>query len=144
MHLHGDLSLPKCFACNRPALGLPDQPVLPDHGALIEPIRCLRCNVKMRPAVVWYGEDLPAQSWKAAIQLVKNCNVLISVGTSGVVIPAAGLPELALAAGAAVIHVNITDVSLGNPYEYMLTGNATEILPALLASMEADQARRMH
>jgi NAD-dependent deacetylase len=138
VHLHGDLSLPKCFACNRPALGPPDQPVLPEQGALIEPVRCLRCNGKVRPAVVWYGEDLPAQCWKAAVQLVKNCDVLISVGTSGVVMPAAGLPELALAAGAAVVHVNIRDVSLGNPNEYMLTGNAAKILPALIASMEAD------
>jgi NAD-dependent deacetylase len=142
VHLHGNLALPKCFACHRPALALPEQRVLPEHGALVEPMRCPRCNGKMRPAVVWYGEDLPAQSWKAAVQLVKNCDLLFSVGTSGIVMPAAGLPELALAAGATVIHVNLTDVSLGNPNEYMLTGNAAEILPALLASMEADQARR--
>lgn len=94
------------------AMGLPDQPVLPDQGALIEPIRCLRCNGKMRPAVVWYGEDLPAQSWKTAVQLDKSCDVLISVDTSGVVMPAAGLPELALAAGTDLVNIGMCSSDL--------------------------------
>ena len=66
---------------------------MPDEGALIEPPRCQRCNGKMRPAVVWYGEDLPPQAWKTAVHLVKDCDLLISVGTSGIVMPAAGLPD---------------------------------------------------
>lgn len=57
---------------------------------------------------------------------------LISVGTSGVVRPAADIPEIALASGATVIHVNIGYVCLGAPNELMLIGSAAQVLPALL------------
>jgi NAD-dependent deacetylase len=63
---------------------------------------------------------------------VRNCDVLISVGTSGIVRPAAEIPEIALAFGATVIHVNIADVYLGAPNELMLFGSAAKVLPALL------------
>jgi NAD-dependent deacetylase len=132
VHLHGSLAMPKCFACHRPAVVFPDQSAVPEEGALIEPPRCQRCNGKMRPAVVWYGEDLPSQAWKAAMQLVKECDLLISVGTSGIVMPAAGLPDFALASGASVIHVNKADVAMGEEKELMLIGAAAEVLPMLL------------
>jgi NAD-dependent deacetylase len=136
VHLHGSLAMPKCFACHRTAVLPPDQSEVPNDGALIEPPRCQRCNGKMRPAVVWYGEDLPAQAWKAAMLLVKECDVLISVGTSGIVMPAAGIPDLALAAGASVIHINKIDVAMGEHKEFMLMGAASEVLPLLLERIE--------
>jgi NAD-dependent deacetylase len=132
VHLHGSLAMPKCFACHRPAVVSPDQSAVPDNGALIEPPRCEHCNGKMRPAVVWYGEDLPPQAWKAALLLVKDCDLMISVGTSGIVMPAAGLPDVALASGASVIHVNKADVAMGEEREFMLMGAAAEVLPMLL------------
>lgn len=132
VHLHGSLAMPKCFACHRPGVVSPDQSAVPDIGALIEPPRCQRCNGKMRPAVVWYGEDLPPQAWKAALLLVKDCDLMISVGTSGIVMPAAGLPDLALASGASVIHVNKADVAMGDEREFMLMGAAADVLPMLL------------
>ncbi|MND42836.1 NAD-dependent protein deacylase [compost metagenome] len=141
VHLHGSLATPKCFACHRPAVVMPDQSVIPDEGALIEPPRCQRCNGKMRPAVVWYGEDLPSQAWKAAVHLVKECDLLVSVGTSGVVMPAAGLPDLALSSGASVIHVNKADVAMGEEKEFMLIGAATEILPLLLERIDTAGSR---
>lgn len=132
VHLHGSLAMPKCFACHRPAVVSPDQSAVPEEGALIEPPRCQRCNGRMRPAVVWYGEDLPSSSWKAAMLLVKDCDLMVSVGTSGIVMPAAGLPDLALASGASVIHVNKADVAMGDQKELMLIGAAAEVLPMLL------------
>ncbi|RON24979.1 hypothetical protein BK660_04745 [Pseudomonas brassicacearum] len=63
--------------------------------------------------MVWHGEDLPPQVWKAALLLVKNCDLLISVGASGIVMHAAGLLDLALASGASVIHVNKAGVAMG-------------------------------
>lgn len=138
VHLHGSLAIPKCFACHRPAVVLPDHSALPDEGALIEPPRCQRCNGKMRPAVVWYGEDLPPQAWKTAVLLVKDCDLLISVGTSGIVMPAAGLPDLALSSGASVIHVNKAHVAMGEQKEFMLIGAAAEILPMLLERIDED------
>lgn len=59
LHLHGRLTTPKCFACHRPATLPPDKLHISDFGALIEPPRCQKCNGKLRPGVIWYGEDLP-------------------------------------------------------------------------------------
>lgn len=132
VHLHGSLAIPKCSACHRPGAVPPDQSAVPEDGALIEPPRCQRCNGRMRPAVVWYGEDLPHQAWKTVVLLVKDCDLMVSVGTSGIVMPAAGLPDLALASGASVIHVNKADVAMGDPKELMLIGSAAKVLPMLL------------
>lgn len=132
VHLHGSLARPICFACKRPVELTNQQAPISFEGELIEPPRCVRCNGRLRPGVVWFGEDLPNGVWKTAIDKIRGCDVLISVGTSGIVRPAADIPEIALAAGATVIHVNLEDVCLGEPSELMLLGSATELLPALL------------
>ncbi|WP_395607624.1 SIR2 family NAD-dependent protein deacylase [Pseudomonas sp. B22129] len=135
LHLHGSLATPICFACKRPADLTNEQAAILDEFELIQPPRCLRCNGRLRPGVVWFGEDLPYGAWKTAMAEVKSCNVLISVGTSGVVRPAADIPEIAMAAGATVIHVNLSDVALGNPNELMLVGPAAKVLPLLLLAV---------
>lgn len=136
LHLHGSLATPICFACKRPADLTNEQAAISDEFELIQPSRCLRCNGRLRPGVVWFGEDLPHGAWKTAMAEVKSCNVLISVGTSGVVRPAADIPEIAMAAGATVIHVNLSDVALGNPNELMLVGPAAKVLPLLLLAVD--------
>jgi NAD-dependent deacetylase len=133
LHLHGTLSAAKCFACHRPAELTQDREVKPEVGALFEPPRCRRCGGKLRPALVWYGEDLPLHVWKLAVASVKCCDVLISIGTSGIVTPAADIPRLALSHGATVIHVNTEDVSRGAENELILIGKATEVLTKLCA-----------
>lgn len=140
VHLHGSLAQPKCFACHRSAELRPEQAAVSDEAVLVEPPRCQRCNGRLRPGVVWFKEDLPVGAWKAAMSLVKNCDVLISVGTSGVVMPAADIPEIALATGAIVIHVNMVDVALGGTNELMLIGNAAEVLPTLFGSIGIPEA----
>lgn len=54
--------------------------------------------------------------------------------------PAADIPEIALAAGATVIHVNLMDVALGGTNELMLIGNAAEVLPTLFGSIGIPEA----
>lgn len=132
VHLHGSLITPKCFACHRPAEPTAAEQSVSQEGELVEPPRCKRCNGRLRPGVVWFGEDLPAGAWKSAAQAARDCDVLLSIGTSGVVMPAASLPDLALAAGAVLIHINPIDVSMGEPKELMLIGEAGRVLPALL------------
>lgn len=109
--------------------------VIPTEGVLVDPSRCDRCGGRLRPGVVWYGEDLRHGVWKSALSLVKSCDVLISVGTSGIVTLAADLPEIALSSGATVIHVNTVDVGFGNPNELMIIGKATEILSQLCTAV---------
>jgi NAD-dependent deacetylase len=135
LHLHGSLATPKCFASHRLRTPPEHRMPIPSEGELIEPPRCGRCSGKLRPNVVWYGEDLPSDVWKSAIALVKSCDVLISVGTSGIVTPAADIPKLALSSGATVIHVNTEDVSTAEPNELMLIGKATKVLPKRFAQV---------
>lgn len=135
LHLHGSLMDVKCLACHRPGKLTPAQLEVPEEGQLIEPPRCARCNGKLRPGVVWFGENLPEDAWRSAVRLVRGCDLLISVGTSGVVMPAAGIPDMALAAGATVIHVNLEDVGLDGAGEMMLMGNAGVVLPAMLQEL---------
>jgi NAD-dependent deacetylase len=136
IHLHGALDKPICFACKRPVILTTEQLEVSAEGELIEPPRCLKCNGRLRPGIVWFGEDLPPGAWKAAVLSIKTCDVLVSVGTSGIVMPAADIPEIALAAGATVIHVNLVDVSLGEPNEMMLVGSAAHVLSKILHAME--------
>ncbi len=142
LHLHGSLAKPECFACHRSTELSKDQMTVTEEGALIDPPRCKRCNGKLRPGVVWFGEDLPSGVWKSAVALVKSCDVLISVGTSGVVTPAADIPELALSSGAVVIHVNTNDVGMDSPNELMLIGRATEVL-SQLCTLISNEGRRV-
>jgi NAD-dependent deacetylase len=135
IHLHGSLETPKCYTCNRKSVLLTNQEVPPNEGESIQPPRCVKCNGRLRPNIIWFGEDLPPDVWKLALKKVSNCDVLISVGTSGIVTPAADIPEIALRAGAVVIHVNINDVSLGGANEFMLIGKAAKVLPDILFAL---------
>lgn len=135
IHLHGTLLSVKCFACHRPIALESEQLNISSEGELVEPPRCSRCNGRARPGVIWFRENLPEDAWLSAVRLVRTCDVLISVGTSGVVRPAADLPEMAIRANATVIHVNREDVSLGSDREIMVVGSAAHILPKLLGCL---------
>ena len=69
-----------------------------DEGRRIEPPRCAACGGPVRPGVVWFGESLPADAWRAAQLAAEQCDLLLSIGTSALVYPAAELPQRALAA----------------------------------------------
>lgn len=141
IHLHGSLEEPKCFACHRAPASLSLENKIVSEGVRIEPPRCPRCNGKLRPGVVWFGETLPASAWKRAVLAAKNCDVLLSIGTSGEVFPAAEIPIIALKAGASVVHVNPIGVSLSRSHELYLAGRAAECVPNLVSLIEiADQA----
>lgn len=135
VHLHGSLLGAKCSGCHRPVALQTDQLSISKEGELVEPPRCNYCNGRTRPGVVWFRENLPGNAWLSAMRLVRTCDLLISVGTSGVVRPAADLPETAIRANATVIHVNLEDVSLGDEREIMLIGSAAQVLPELLTRL---------
>lgn len=132
LHLHGSLDLPRCFACARPyALGA--KPLdEPQGGRRIEPPRCRRCNGKVRPGVVWFGESLPDDAWRKAVSAAKDCDVLLSIGTSGLVQPAAEIPRIALQHGAQVLHINVQPEPVAGDREFSLAGKAAEVLPRLV------------
>lgn len=139
IHLHGSLHTPRCFACGHPhpAMGAPEEP---SEGRRLQPPRCQRCNGMVRPGVVWFGEALPEAALRAAFDAAGKCDLLLSIGTSGVVQPAASIPQLALRAGAMVVHVNPHPVEHDGYREFSLTGAAGEVLPELLQRLDSSNA----
>ena len=132
LHLHGSLNAPRCFDCSAPYLHALVTPEEPAAGRRLAPPHCPQCAGLIRPGVVWFGESLPEQTFIRAFEAASQCNLLLSIGTSGLVQPAARIPALALAAGASVIHINPQRVSTHSDNEYSLTGAAGEILPELI------------
>jgi NAD-dependent deacetylase len=97
------------------------------------PPRCPQTGSLLRPDVVWFGEMLPADALEKATAATANCDLFLSVGTSGQVEPAASLPYWALRSGATVAIINL-DVSArtDSPMLYKVRGPAGQVLPALL------------
>lgn len=132
IHLHGSLHAPRCFDCGRsPDIPL-SAPEEPEGGRRLPPPRCTVCGGPLRPGVVWFGESLPTADLSAAFEAAENCDLLISVGTSGMVYPAAEVPALAWRAGAIVVHVNPQSQPCRQDREYALPGLAGELLPRLI------------
>ncbi|MEH6388108.1 MULTISPECIES: NAD-dependent deacylase [Pseudomonas] len=132
LHLHGSLHTPRCFDCSAPYPDVSAMPEEPEAGRRLAPPRCRQCSGMIRPGVVWFGESLPEQAFARAFDEAGQCDLLLSIGTSGLVQPAAHIPALALAAGASVIHINPQSVDSQTQNEHSLTGAAGEMLPDLI------------
>ncbi|MEB3050856.1 NAD-dependent deacylase [Mycolicibacter sp. MYC123] len=127
-HLHGTMFTFRCAACAQPHE--PELPELDEPVLEVAPPVC-ECGGLVRPDVVWFGEDLPAGPWNAAVEAVENADVLVVVGTSGLVYPAASLPERALELGKAVIQVNPEPTPLSERATLFLRTTASAALPGM-------------
>lgn len=94
--------------------------------------KCPHCGGPLRPGVVWFGEELPAAAAAAAGAAARRCDVFLSVGTSSVVWPAAGLAESAANNGATVIEINPETTPLSRLGPLQVIGKSGEVLPELL------------
>lgn len=93
---------------------------------------CPNCGAKIRPDVVWFGEMLPQEILKSAMQAARVSDVFLSIGTSALVQPAASLPLLAKQNGAAIVEVNLEETPLTPLVDHFLEGKAGEVLPELV------------
>ncbi|WBB80540.1 NAD-dependent deacylase [Micromonospora sp. WMMD882] len=143
LHLHGSLFAPRCSACARPA-SVPDDGTTEagPTGGRVPPPGCVRCSAPVRPGVVWFGEELPRAALAAAVEAVSSCDLLVTVGTSGLVYPAAELPHAAARLGATVIQVNPEETPVDAVAEVNLRGPAARVLPALVEATWGDTGRR--
>lgn len=135
IRLHGTLDADRCSADCQGSPTPVDRHALPapEDG---RPPACPHCGALIRPDVVWFGEALPAAALRAASEACASAEVLLVVGTSGLVYPAAGLPAQARAAGARIIEINpersdITPLAL-----VWLSAPAGSALPALLRMLD--------
>jgi NAD-dependent deacetylase len=124
LELHGNITRTKCFA------GQHAVTTWAETGEL--PPLCPRCGSPLRPDVVWFGEALPWDVLEAAERAATACEVFLAVGTSGVVHPAAGLIDAALAVGACVVEINPGRTPYSGRVLFALAGPAGIILPRLV------------
>jgi len=122
IELHGSIWRARCISCNsRFEISRTDE----------RPGACADCGDRLRPDVVLFGEMLPVGAFETAAEEAAQCDLCVVIGTSGLVYPAAGLPEIAKAAGACVCEVNPERTPLSLVCHYVLTGKAGEVLPLL-------------
>jgi NAD-dependent deacetylase len=92
---------------------------------------CPHCGAIVRPGVVWFGEPLNPED-VAAASAAAQCDVFLTIGTSAVVYPAAGLVHQAKRHGAMTIEINVDQTDASGVVDVTLQGKAEEILPALI------------
>ena len=125
IRLHGDILEDRWLErCSRRCATTKAQP---GH-----PPRCADCGNLVRPGVVWFGELLPEGALAAAEAAADACDVMLVVGTSGAVWPAAGLAARARAGGAYVAIVNPSASEIDGDAHAVIAGTAAVTLPALL------------
>lgn len=135
-HLHGSLFEPRCSACDTPYEGeieLPQEPV-----ERLSPPTCPQCEGEVRPGVVWFGEMLPEEAvdaTEAAVDALEPGDVVLVIGTSGLVYPAAGYPAMARAEGATVIEINPQETEISDMCDHHVRGPAAEVLPVIVAAV---------
>ncbi|MBV8465302.1 MAG: NAD-dependent deacylase [Burkholderiales bacterium] len=132
IHLHGNIAQPYCQRCRRPHAVASDNGTEMGDGQRLTPPRCTACGGTVRPGVVWFGESLPQDAWNSAEAAVRSCDLLVCVGTSGLVQPAAMLPVFAARAGAATIQINPDPTPLNEHVRWNLQGPAGKVLPVLV------------
>ncbi len=120
--LHGSIWRVRCTGCDYS--GEDHRVPLPEI-----PPRCARCASLLRPDVVWFGESLPGDVLEAAWAAASRAALMLVVGTSALVQPAASLPLLAQRHGAILIEVNSDETPLSSYADQILRGPAAEVLP---------------
>jgi NAD-dependent deacetylase len=127
IELHGNIEKFRCLDQAHPAAyddSWSDEPPLCDCGSII------------RPGVVWFGEQLPEKEIARAFLESERCDVMLVVGTSGLVAPASHLPFAAQERGAAVIEVNTAPSAITPISDFFLEGPSGELLPGLVSAVE--------
>jgi NAD-dependent deacetylase len=100
-----------------------------DAAAACSPPYCGRCGNLLRPDVVWFGEALPLRTLAAAEAAARECDLMLVIGTSGVVYPAAGLARMA---AGKVVLINPEPTELDDTADTVLRGKAAQVLPQLM------------
>jgi NAD-dependent deacetylase len=129
LEIHGSLHRTRCLECEE----------VKDRGLeTLAPMPLCECGGLLRPDIVWFGEGLPEDVWSAAMIAAHDCDVLLVVGTSAVVHPAASLIPIAKRGrnpGAKVIEINLTKTEASRFADAGLYGPSGEVLPRLVEKL---------
>jgi NAD-dependent deacetylase len=134
IELHGNIRRYKCFYECRGKPTLIDLNTL-DWNRDAGPPACPYCGRWVRPDVVWFTEVLPDEAIHRAQELSRQADVMLVVGTSGVVYPAAALPGMAKEYGAYIIDVNPVRDEISTIADLFLDGPSGEVLPQIVQAL---------
>ncbi|HND48257.1 MAG TPA: NAD-dependent deacylase [Anaerolineales bacterium] len=127
LELHGNIQKVRCSECRT---------FTEEWGDDTEGVpTCSVCGGLLRPDVVWFGETLPRAELEAAVTASRAAQVYFSIGTSGVVQPAASLAHAARNNGSVVIEINAEPTPLTPKVDFAFHGKSGEILPALIKAV---------
>lgn len=121
MELHGSLFRVRCRCSGSRE----------DIGVAYQKRRCDACDSWMRPDITWFGDSLDTDLFQRAADTIAGCDLFVSVGTSGVVWPAAGLPDVAREGKAQMVEVNPEEGPQSHMFDLVIRGAAGEMLPRL-------------
>lgn len=128
LEIHGNLWEVRCTKCGLLTM---------DRSHNMGPLpRCTQCDGLLRPNVVWFGESLDPDILGKAFEAARTCDVMLIVGTSGIVQPAASLSFHAKQEGAAVAEINLEKTPQSGHMDFVFTGKSGEILPVLLEGLD--------
>ena len=101
------------------------------------PPRCPQCDTILKPDVVFFGEPIPWEAQTRSFEEARTCDVVLVVGTSAVVYPAAGIPTTAKQSGAKIVEINMEPTPLtGFISDYLIQGSAGTILPRVVEEVK--------
>jgi NAD-dependent deacetylase len=123
IELHGNISR---IICSRERI------VVTEWADTDEVPVCPQCGALLRPDVVWFGENLPADAMAAAYHAAGECDIFLTIGTSALVQPAASLPVRAINQYIMTVEINPDPTPLTNHVDFHLGGPSGEVLPKLL------------
>ncbi len=104
------------------------------------PPRC-ECKGAYRPDVVFFGEAIPYEALTLSHKEAKSCKVMLVVGTSAVVQPAASMPAIAKSSGATIVEINTEPTELtAHTSDYLIKGKSGEVLPKIVDRIKSDAA----
>lgn len=123
IEMHGSIWRVKCTHCSYTA---------EDHSPLPELPRCNSCGEMLRPDVVWFGEQLEPGILHSCVESAAHADIFMTIGTSGLVQPAASLADLAKRHGAVTVEINLDPTPNSGLVDFSLQGKAGEILDKLI------------
>jgi NAD-dependent deacetylase len=132
IEIHGTVFQVECLQCGCRSLMADalDRVDAGDHDP-----RCLDCGGLQKSATISFGQPLRTDVLQAAVDAATECDVFMAVGTSLRVQPAAGLCDLARAAGARLVIVNAEPTPYDGYADAVLRGPIGELLPALVRQL---------
>ncbi|MGB9720857.1 MAG: NAD-dependent deacylase [bacterium] len=126
LELHGNIFRTRCLQCGR---------IDRIENARIEKLPYCKCGGLLRPDVVWFGEPIPRDVWQESMKFLNSADAAMICGTSGVVWPAAAIPEIAGNCGVKTIEINLESTPVTSMVDVSILSPAGEFLPKIIKNL---------